>query len=515
MTIRQPFATWMIRGLAAVAALGIPLAAGRDGRAAVQAGRLAGIAGAANTGVQVQNLDPTRSATVLRDVAQYGSPIKGIHVSRPQIRPASADNMYMPAVAELTDGVYAMILGADRPIAAIARTDWTTSGGAATYSGVTPGMDVFLPLALIRFYGQTSLVAVQNTDFDHAATIHVALIANGQAAPAAERDYTIEPGSGVALDLAAEFAGVPANTPGGFLGSLRVTSPVPVGMMSFVDIATGRKAVYAFEGGPASAGGRTLYAPLVRSRQVVSGANEFSTGIAIANPGATAVSATVTYRGSYKACAGQTYRDGPVTIPPFSSTVFYQPASKSLPSDCVATAVIEADGDVFAIVNDSLNLTEQAAAYNAVPASQGATIVHLPLVRRKHTAMALSTGIQVMNVGTAVANVKIRFFDNTGVELISCGTACDVSVQPLAAASFFPSRALNAMPIGSYGSAVVTSDQPVVVIVNDASETGAIDMATYNGIKGDGGVPSEPSTPNLVFVTFAARNWVKPGTSGD
>jgi hypothetical protein len=37
----------------------------------------------------------------------------------------------------------------------------------------------------------------------------------------------------------------------------------------------------------------------------------------------------------------------------------------------------------------------------------------------------------------------------------------------------------------SVGSALVTSDQPIVVIVNDVSMKGRSDSATYNGIKAD------------------------------
>lgn len=518
MTTRTPHFPRTLRLRYAMLACLAMLTLGGDDRVVVQASRLAGISHGAVTGVQVQNLDALRSATIHADFVPFsargGTP--PMQVTRPGVPAGSAVNVFAPLIPEIPDGLYAVHAQSDRRIAAIARTDWSYSGAAALYSSVTPGTDVFLPLALIAYYGQTSLVAVQNTDFAHAATIHVALMANGQGKPAAERDYTIQAGSGVALDLAAEFVGVPANTPGGFLGSLRVTSALPVGMMSFVDIATSQKAVYAFEGGPASAGGKRLYAPLVRNRQQGPYGRVYSTGIAVANPGATAVSVTVTYIGSYKACAGKTYRDGPLSVPPFSSTVFYQPASTSLPADCVATAVIEADGDVFAIVNDALNLTEQAAAYNAMPDAQGATLTYLPLVRRQHTAMKLTTGVQAMNIGAAPANVEMRFFDDNGTEVRTCGPACRTTVAPLAAATFYPSSSHNGMPGGSYGSALITSDQPVVVIVNDVSEVGAMDMATYNGIKGDG--PASPDDPTVsfdAFVTFVARGWVKPATSND
>ena len=37
----------------------------------------------------------------------------------------------------------------------------------------------------------------------------------------------------------------------------------------------------------------------------------------------------------------------------------------------------------------------------------------------------------------------------------------------------------------SFGSATIISDQSIVVIVNDASDSGKIDAAIYSGIKAD------------------------------
>lgn len=480
------------------------------------AGRLAGIAGDAITGIQLQNLDPTASATIGVDFMRYDAPPDTFvaQIARPGVPPWAALNMYVPSVSELTTGLYALAGFSDRPLAAVARTDWPASGAAALYRSVVPGTDVFVPLAVIGYYGQTSLIAVQNADQKQVATVDVALIASGQTAPADRHTVTIQPSSATLLDLATVFGDIQPNMAGGLLGALRVSSSVPVGVMSFVHIANSPMAVYAFEGAPASGGGKTLFAPLVVNRDLLPFGRSYSTGIAIENQGATAVHVTVTYRGSYTPawCNGHTFRDGPLTIPPSSNAVIYQPASATLPSDCMATAVIEADGAISAVVSEALNLTEQAAAYNAVPAAQGAKRVMLPLVRRQHTANKLTTGIQVMNVGDAAAHVALMFFDNTGRRLNTCGDACKATIPPFAAASFYPSAALNAMPVGMYGSAVVESDEPVVAIVNDVSEAGTVDMATYNGINADDvGAPADPTAPFRAFVTFAASAWVKPG----
>ncbi|MBK6767671.1 MAG: hypothetical protein IPG72_01285 [Ardenticatenales bacterium] len=483
----------MTAGVGVVA--GVAMAAAgmfQGGQPAVYASRLAGIQGAGATGIQVQNLDATQSATVLADFyKQSTSAVTAIQVSRPNVPAGGAVNMYLPTVTELTNGAYAAIISADRQIAAIARTDWTTSGAAAIYSNVQPGKEVFVPLSVIKYYGQTSLVSIQNTDTGQVATVTVELFAQGNTTAVVNKTYQVQPGSSVTLDLSkdAAFIGVQPNTPGGFLGSMKVTSAVDVGVQSFVDIESSQKAVYAFEGVPPEGAAMKLYAPLIRKEQLAGtnagGAKGFSTGISVVNPTNAPVNVTAKYYGGSAECAGNSYTEGPAAIPAGSSHVFYQPTAATLPKGCVGSAVLESDGNILAIVNDSKNLTETSAAYNAVPAAQGATKVALPLARRGHTTAKFTTGIQVMNIGTGPANIEVVFADDKGVGLSSCGAACKVVVQPLNAWTFFPSNSLNAMPVNSFGSAVVTSDQPIVVIVNDISEVGSVDAATYNGIKAD------------------------------
>lgn len=258
----------MTAGVGVVA--GVAMAAAgmfQGGQPAVYASRLAGIQGAGATGIQVQNLDATQSATVLADFyKQSTSAVQAIQVSRPNVPAGGAVNMYLPTVTELTNGAYAAIISADRQIAAIARTDWTTSGAAAIYSNVQPGKEVFVPLSVIKYYGQTSLVSIQNTDTGQVATVTVELFAQGNTTAVVNKTYQVQPGSSVTLDLSkdAAFIGVQPNTPGGFLGSMKVTSAVDVGVQSFVDIESSQKAVYAFEGVPPEGAAMKLYAPLIR-----------------------------------------------------------------------------------------------------------------------------------------------------------------------------------------------------------------------------------------------------------
>jgi len=289
-----------------------------------------------------------------------------------------------------------------------------------------------------------------------------------------------------------DFAAIP--TP--FLGSMTVESATPVGVQSFVDIETSPKAVYAFEGVPAEQAADKLYAPLFR--------NKFygTTGISVVNPGTSPVQVTAKFVGSLSqnnkgACVGQTFTQGPATIAPGSSAVFYQDntvdvpgtGKSPVPADCAGSATIEATGGkVLAIVNDASGnpaAPATSAAYNAVTADLGSKKVALPLYRNKHTNAQLTTGIQAMNIGTAAARAEIAFTLSNGTQISGAGCGgCAQTIEPGGSYTWYP-PSIAALPANQFGSAFINSDQPLAVIVNDASLTGAMDAAIYNGIKAD------------------------------
>lgn len=479
----------VVLSVAAVVALAVAGVAGLIGSGSapsVYASRLAGIKAAGATGINVQNLDSAQTATVVADFyKQGGGP--AVSINLPPISPLSAYNIYLPQEATLTNGAYAAIISGDRQLAAIARTEWAASGGAALYSNVAPSTTVALALATKGYFGQSSLVSIQNTDSNQQATVTVKLFQTGNASAVMTKQYTIEKGTSVTLDLGnnPDFITLPAS----FLGSMTVESATPVGVQSFVDFENSEKAVYAFEGVPAEQAADTLYAPLFR--------NAFSgtTGISVVNPGTTPVQVNVAYAGTLGACKGQNFTQGPGNIAAGSSMVFYQGGTVAggptmpLPTNCAGAATITASGGkVLAIVNDASgnpgNPTT-SAAYNAVSVDQGAKKVALPLYRKMHTSAQLTTGIQAMNIGTATARATIAFtYGGTTVSGATCGADCQATIPVGGAYTWYP-PSIAALASGQYGSAFIDSDQPLAVIVNDASLNGVMDAAIYNGIKAD------------------------------
>ena len=186
-----------------------------------------------------------------------------------------------------------------------------------------------------------------------------------------------------------------------------------------------------------------------------------------------------------------------VTIPANSSIVVYQGARAGNPlpdpdagagqisnnNGWFGSARMQSSQSILAVVNDAgINneyTTLTSAAYNAATPADGATRVFAPLVRRRHTGFQLTTGIQVQNIGNAAADITVTYRTSTGA---GAGNQTINDVPAGASVNFYQDT--GPFPSGQYGSAVITSDgQPLALIVNDFSLTGALDAAIYNGLR--------------------------------
>lgn len=252
--------------------------------------------------------------------------------------------------------------------------------------------------------------------------------------------------------------------------------------------------MHGFEAIPASSASDLLYVPLFRSAQRgVAPEDRIDTRIVVVNPGDEPALIGVRYFGSTnpaaaEACRGETFYHEPVTVTAGARHIFEQRqgAAHDLPADCFGTAVLEtADPGqrIVAVVLDETNGRQLLSANGAAPASAAATRVALPLFRRNH--VRLTTGIQVMNTGAATATVGIAFSatdeETGGSTPIEGCDVCEQIIEPFQSYTWWPG-AIDAIADGTFGSATVIADQPVVVLVNDYPLAGQADPATYLGI---------------------------------
>lgn len=175
-------------------------------------------------------------------------------------------------------------------------------------------------------------------------------------------------------------------------------------------------------------------------------------------------------------------------LAPLGSAVVQQRqgGGHDIPLDCFGSMVIETGGPdqkVLAMVLDQTNTDALLSAYDAVPAGAPGVEVALPLYRREH--FDLTTGIQVMNAGDAPARIEIAFAStdaatDRSTPLLGC-TSCVQTVAPRESYTWWPPL-VNVIRPGTFGSAVVTSDQPVVALVIDYPMRRQVDPAAYLGI---------------------------------
>jgi len=520
---RRRFAGLSLLALAGLAITTSYRAAGPPAHAS----RLAGLSGAGVTGIQVVNLHPTAAMRASLDFyAQRGGP--PVRVEAQGVPPLSAANVYLPTQASLSNGAYAVVARTDRPQAVLARTDWYSSGASTIYEAAASGTMVVVPLAAKGFRGHMSLVTLQNTDADAAASVRVDLIPSGAAAAIASTTHAIGPGASITLDLGKHPAFLAA--PMGFVGTLLATSSSRLAAQSVIDVETSARAAYAFNGVPEDGGAATQHIPRFRSHDPASGAAgapRNSTLIAVANPGAAGVEVRVTYIGLGGACAGQTavHGDRSFAIPPRSNLVFDQGAGardlptgpSGLPAGCWGTAKAEATGGTVAAVVVDLQADNAGAgilaagAYNAFGEADSATTVHLPLYRREHTQSGLTTDVTVLNLGGAPAVVQLAMRDRLGSP-VPCGAPCQATVPPGAAKVWRPED--TTFPSNAYGSAAIESDHPIVAVVDDVSRVGTFDTATFRVAAGAVDPPDAPLEPpavsRLPLVLRAAGEPARP-----
>lgn len=182
-----------------------------------------------------------------------------------------------------------------------------------------------------------------------------------------------------------------------------------------------------------------------------------------------------------------TAADKNLTVPLGSSvTVVQYTDDPSLPSGRYS-AVVSSDQPIAAIANEQtaptglsyMNSTPPFGSYSGQ--GEGATSVILPEIM--YNWYNYYTQMYIQNAGSTDANVTIAFYPGLGG---ASGVTENAVIKPYASymADQKTKAALGA-PSGTFagrfnGSAVVTSNQPVVVIVNELNEP-AIKLFSYNG----------------------------------
>lgn len=166
-----------------------------------------------------------------------------------------------------------------------------------------------------------------------------------------------------------------------------------------------------------------------------------------------------------------------------------------LPADSQFSVVVRSFGSqVVSVVNQHQGAGERAEALSYVGLSQGATRVSLPYVAKAVSGWTTTSVIQ--GLGTADANVTAAFASADGTRTASLtrriapgrSAVVDPTVEP-------------ALVSGTEYAVVLTSDQPIAVVVNAHNDAPAVARPmgfSYNGVATSGADPA--------YLPYVARN---------
>jgi len=417
-----------------------------------------------------------------------------------------AYNFEPSAFSGMPDGfIGAAIVSSDQPIKAIVNVtnrkagDYGITGGeaAAQYQGIDGAAiatTLYFPMVKNDRYGKTTSFYIQNAGSGAATASCTFRMDNG-----ASYSYTtpsINPSEMVVVTPS--DAGVPTTqTDRANIGSLVVTSAQPLAgvVMEYVTNESPATLLQATRGFTAQDFDAKFYAPTVKQDRY----GRF-TGIQVQNVESSAsVNVTLTLVGSRGDCAGQTYVRTYNGLGAGESHTFNQIAGQDgeMVNNCAASATIEATGgNIVAVVSESYvagkipaGQHQASTTYSAFPDKVASIKVSVPMF--KENRYDKYTGLMVQNVGTADAtNVVITFVGSKGPAAGNTYTTLPQTI--LQGGSIERSRnsenaglwSGSVAPADSTYSLVITADQPIVVIANEAVYPGASLLQDKNNYEG-------------------------------
>jgi hypothetical protein len=380
------------------------------------------------------------------------------------------------------------VVSSDQPVVAIVNEtnlqlgDLGVSGGAAAaqYQGIdgseTDTSAVF-PLVKNDYFSKTTTFFIQNAG-TAATTVQAVYVVS-----AGTFTYTspsIDPGQMVVLNPT--DASVPTGSTS--LGALTVTSSQPIAgvVNEHLTVASPATVLQATKGFTPSDFDMKAYAPLWKQNW-----GGRYTGIQVMNVSGSPVDVTISY--AYTSGGTGVETDSTTGLAPGASWTSFQPSSVA--DGSYGSATIVGTGNIVAIVNETYypspppGQIQKQTTYSCIPDGSATTKVAVPLFKERFGPKW--SGLQVMNVGGSPATNIVLTFSPTA------GGSYPTAPQSVAAGeslTFLDVNGMNiwgggtALPTGTNNGVVITSDQPIVAMVNEAVAPGQSLVQDNNNYEG-------------------------------
>jgi hypothetical protein len=377
--------------------------------------------------------------------------------------------------------VGSIVTSSDQPLVALVNLTNREAGGfgvpdgkaAGIYNGIdgaNASTELNFPLAKHNHFNKTTTFYLQNAG-SAAATIDVTFSFNGTDYP-----YTtpsVSPGQMVAVDPG--LASVPSGN--GNVGAMTLTSAQPIAgaMLEHEHSASVGTVLQGSSAFSPDAVGQALSCPAIKK-----GHFGRVSGLQVQNVHTVAQDVTVTYVGT----SGTFVSTFPDLQPGASTTFINDPA---ITSGTLFAATVEGElGPVAAIVNESelplINPRQTSSTYNCKAIASATDVVSYPAY--KENFFSRTTALQIQNVGGSTAtNVVLTFTDGNGVahttnaQTINAG-ASSVFVCVSANSALWSGSALGSSTLSGV---IITADQPIVAVANEASWTSVSPCLPNNG----------------------------------
>ena len=429
-----------------------------------------------NSGIQVQN--PTTSSATVQVKFYDSTGTLAYTTPAATVAAGGSQTYYLPdaAFASLPNGKYSGVVESDQAVVAVVNeTNYTAKGLADSYNGISSGAtSLNLPLVYRARNSTDSMIAVQNTDASTTANITMQFIGTPPSTVNSSRTDTIPPLASKTYDISStafDALGAP------FLGSLTITSNTNIAAIahSVKNSSDGELSVYrAF-----STGATRFLAPLVYNQWTGATTTDALSGVQVQNLGSTADTIVMTYT-TAPALGGASYTSNQ-TVAANASTTFFMPTFPGVPAGNYGSAVISSGSNqIVVVVNNVKSATGIASAYNAFADGSGSTRVVAPLVFNQYSP-DWTTGIQVMNVGSALDTVTMVFRPTNSVPGSAASYTKSLQVGAGSNNTFYLPN-FSDIPAGLYGTAEVTStSQKIIAVINTTKYSANISTA-YTGI---------------------------------
>jgi hypothetical protein len=428
------------------------------------------------SGQNIQNLGTDTSSIVF---TAYGTDGTAYSCGSKSAAPGAAVNFLTNVDCDSVPAgfVGSAVVSADQPIAAVVNV---TNRGVGTASGHYTGTDsanvntsIAFPLFKRDYIGRTTTFYVQNAS-TNPNTITATFRVGASTFP---KVYPNVPANAMVV-----ISPIDANTPAGQFGALTVTGTGPLAGTSLehetsAPVATNMQASRAFTPNEYD---DVAYCSLVRNAHT---ANEQTTGLQAQNVSGSPQTITVDY--VYKIGNGPTQTKSvtsPVLADGEAFNFYSGHATNGIPVGALGSAKVKGDsnGNIAVVVSDRgwkttnpLRLT----TYSCAPLNSATTKVSLP--QYKEFFGGNSSGLQVQNVGTSAATVTVTYYPTQPSILSPVVLSHSTPIPPNGNLIFFnvstPQAGITTVSgvaatlFNTVGGVTITSNQPIVATVNEAS----------------------------------------------